>query len=696
MAAQLEILIEGAPLDLPPGEKDRFYITKQINDVVKGLKTREGDFTRDIAFPRTANNIDLLNVSFQGVDRTPSNFIPCSVLMGGVNVINEGLLAVIQTAPGVISATIFAGNTNFFSQLKEADLTELDLADYDFTWDLAGVAALRNSSAGVVTANSIFTDNVSLRQFVALEGDPVEMNLNRNNLQWGGFWFYIHTILEVIFDQLEGLTVDVTGLKPEFFENALAIPLPFLLEAYDNPPGYRSRGLDDTAVSYPIFTDTVMIPTIFDDDDLLWSAIDQAWKLKEAGLVLIRLSISGGGSTPDISIRPIMHIKVNGVIVESIHLNVGWNFFTTFSAAITGSAPGEIDDLIQATIEVPNASNVQSFAFNFSIERAGASPDRDLTIAEHMPQIDQKKFVLNIMNWFNIVATEVDRVVTLSYWDDIPTRPAILKTAANLNINSRSLLPSYGELNFLKYADNDFVERLDTSANFPVFSNILDPEKIIIEVIFSASDQYDGPDVIDGVVALPHFGYNYENVDNNKIQTDAAGNYSTIDANSLSAGDVIRLEGQPINYQVATVINSREGTLITPAGLHNALDWQFLSFSDNRDNGVHVARMIEVPNDIIYVDGAEVGPSQPGPHKIAEFSPNLLFINILNEFFANLTRALAYPEVITIWVNLSLLEFSTMDQTRPIYIDHLAQKFYINKIEQFKIEGLARLELLRI
>ena len=173
--------------------------------------------------------------------------------------------------------------------------------------------------------------------------------------------------------------------------------------------------------------------------------------------------------------------------------------------------------------------------------------------------------------------------------------------------------------------------------------------------------------------------------------------YITLDANDLKAGDLMLLEGQPSPFQVSIVKNSKEGSIVQNPGVLNDQDWEHFSPFINNDSGMYVAESVaNIGSNIRFTDGAEISASSPEPFKEIRMTPEILFPAVLDTYFSNFTRAIRTPTIIRAWLNISVLELLALDQTRPIYINSLAQNFYINKIEQFKAQGLVRFELLKV
>ena len=79
--SNLQIRVDGQPLDLAPKEDDRFYITKQVHDIIKGLESREADFTRNISLPATQKNQELLRADRPlNSNQYPNQVLNCEII----------------------------------------------------------------------------------------------------------------------------------------------------------------------------------------------------------------------------------------------------------------------------------------------------------------------------------------------------------------------------------------------------------------------------------------------------------------------------------------------------------------------------------------------------------------------------------------------------------------------------------------
>ena len=81
---------------------------------------------------------------------------------------------------------------------------------------------------------------------------------------------------------------------------------------------------------------------------------------------------------------------------------------------------------------------------------------------------------------------------------------------------------------------------------------------------------------------------------------------------------------------------------------------------------------------------------------MAKFNERLTWGHIVETEYLNLLKALENPMILRIWAKFSVAEFVAIDFLRPVYLDKYKTRFYLNKINQYKVNGLCQLELIRI
>jgi hypothetical protein len=78
----------------------------------------------------------------------------------------------------------------------------------------------------------------------------------------------------------------------------------------------------------------------------------------------------------------------------------------------------------------------------------------------------------------------------------------------------------------------------------------------------------------------------------------------------------------------------------------------------------------------------------------------MTFTNTMNYLYDNyyktLFDALRTPKILRVWMKFTALEFYQIDMLRPVWIEGLNGYYYINRINQWKLNTLCQVELIRI
>ena len=69
---------------------------------------------------------------------------------------------------------------------------------------------------------------------------------------------------------------------------------------------------------------------------------------------------------------------------------------------------------------------------------------------------------------------------------------------------------------------------------------------------------------------------------------------------------------------------------------------------------------------------------------------------IYENSYKQLFSALSTPLIIRVWMYFGASEILEINFLAPVYIKQYAAYFYINKVEQWKVNQLCRVELVRI
>ena len=180
-------------------------ITKQAAKV-GDFSTVLADGTNEVTVPLTPNNRQILDNAHlvQSDSAKPYGRIDATLIQEGYETIQDGY-AIVKSSADNFSLQIVGGNAAFFDLIKDLDLRELPLSEYDHFWTNQNCFDLRNETEGLIYA--VFEqglDSDTMHTYgVNLYAVATDMLLPS---------FYVKTLVEKIFEQ-QGYTfiTDLTG-----------------------------------------------------------------------------------------------------------------------------------------------------------------------------------------------------------------------------------------------------------------------------------------------------------------------------------------------------------------------------------------------------------------------------------------------------------------------------------------------------
>lgn len=706
MATRLEILIDGETLDLFDNEEQRFYITKIIHDI-RNLETRNGDFSKSVTIPLNANNLQILGnyVPKSGRYQTGSiQALPVDVFIGGVPVLDDSFLVVggQNINKRTLEITILGGTSLFFNGLQDDPISSLDFSELDLNWSFddpsPNLDDIINTTTGICFARSQWYSNKSRRLFIEQGGTDAETNVQRTEVGESGFHMYCHYVLQKIFSNLDGLTIDTSKMDSLYDTIGFGVSVPIVHESFDSENGYFAEVRDNNNQSLPrdTFTPLEWI-TIFSDNDNLFVSPTK-YVIPVDSFITIGAGSLISMSQPNASYA--VDIRINGVrlIQQQIQCPNPSSYYGFNIFASTDVLAGD-----EITIDVnPLFYDAQTLALSngyFKIENQGAGRGRALSVASVLPDISQRDFVREIFKIQNIIPVTKNKVVTLEYFESIRTNRIndFIKLDTSRDIEVFATLPSYARTNIMKYADNENVERNDMNSQFYVENLTLVDEIVKVELAFSASDkQTVGFGESNRGVSLPNYDLEWNFVNDNKIFcTSGSPNYRTTERNEIVAGDFISVEGN--RRRVLSVISDFQGVTDAPwPTTFNDADWNHWRFNAN-ELELQLCQLLPANESFLIADGANL--YSRGDIITTDFSNFLKFDHpngLMTTYYDLLTKSMLKPFVIQAWANIGVVVFLATNSTLPIYIEEFDAYFYLNKMEQWKYNQGTRLELIQI
>ena len=188
-------------------------ITKQAAKV-GDFSTVLADGTNEVTVPLTPNNRQILDNAHlvQSDSAKPYGRIDATLIQEGYETIQDGY-AIVKSSADNFSLQIVGGNAAFFDLIKDLELRELSLSEYDHFWTNQNCFDLRNETDGLIYA--VFEqglDSDTMHTYGAnLYAVATDMLLPS---------FYIKTLVEKIFEG-QGYTfiTDLTG--EDIYEKAV-------------------------------------------------------------------------------------------------------------------------------------------------------------------------------------------------------------------------------------------------------------------------------------------------------------------------------------------------------------------------------------------------------------------------------------------------------------------------------------------
>jgi hypothetical protein len=309
---------------------------------------------------------------------------------------------------------------------------------------------------------------------------------------------------------------------------------------------------------------------------------------------------------------------------------------------------------------------------------------------DYFPDISQRDFVREIFKLQNIVAVEANNVVTLKYFKGLETA-----TSQNLVLNTDNTktiyntFKTYSQTNELKYSDDDIVEGTDFDSSFSVNSETLPLSGTIIQSKFFPCDLGEAlvPNVRSTVAA---WDVEYFKSAVNFNPSSGTLNFTTNHPFEGNVGDIVDSIGRIVTLDatkesgtVSTNFTSSTSVNIPPYYRYksNGRTMQVVSIEDASLYNMHY-------NGVVF--------SSNQPSKRAEFTTAMKWDNLKTEYYQLLVDSMEKPFIVKAWINIPTISLLTLNPLAPVYVEDYNAYFYINKLEQWRLNTSARVELIEI
>ena len=324
-----------------------------------------------------------------------------------------------------------------------------------------------------------------------------------------------------------------------------------------------------------------------------------------------------------------------------------------------------------------------------------------VNVASFLPDISQREFLREVFKIYNIVATESNNLVRLRYFQSLATADSgTLVLDTNNEVTIYNTFTTYNQSNELKYSTYDLIERTDFDSSFDVNSEILPPLGTLVQSRFFPSDLGETPIKSAGGdrVVIPGYEFEYFASDLTFQKHGGASTWSTNDKSSLKVGDIVNVIQE--KRRIVTVNSTNTAGTVDRDWTVNANTntWDYVRYKKIETN-LHFVSIEDVSAVSSYTtqyNGANNVIQGSAGAKVAQFPSALLWDNLKTTYYGLFVDSIAKPFIVQAWISLPTISLLKLDPLAPIYLDDYNSYFYINKLEQWKINNMARIELVEI
>ena len=316
-----------------------------------------------------------------------------------------------------------------------------------------------------------------------------------------------------------------------------------------------------------------------------------------------------------------------------------------------------------------------------------------VTPQNFFPDISQRDFVREVFKLQNIVAVESNNVVTLKYFKSLQTEtPKTLVLNYDKEKTVYNTFTTYSQTNELKYSDDDIIERTDVNDSFPTNSETLPLKGTAIQSKFFACDL--GESGLNFTRAcVPCWQIEEFRSDYNWSRNGTNNIFSVSGQTQAKIGDLVTFSGEL--FRIVTIdADKRGGTVDRTLPSGSSSNPLFFRYKHN-SKSLRIVSIEDRNATFIYSYNGEIKTS-PNPTKEAQFVDALKWSELKTEYYQLLVDTMAKPFIIQAWINIPTISLLEINPLAPVYIEEYNAYFYINKLEQWKLNTGCRVELIQI
>jgi len=500
-------------------------ITKQAAKV-GDFSTILADGTNEVTVPLTPNNKTILDNAhlIESDSGKPYGRLDATLIQEGYETIQDGY-AIVKSSANDFSLQVVGGNASFFDLIKDLDLRELPLSEYDHFWTNANAFIYRNTTEGLIYA--VFeqgSDADTMRTYSSTPNDRYAVHTDMLLPS-----FYIKTLVEKIFEE-QGYTF-VTDLSTEdiytkavlfcselgnrgedmtYHEATVRNFADQTTVSGDFPNGETFRFFADATVDAPTssYTGGSEFLTALQGNGSSGSRFNLTDSCSLTLTLDLEIDTPNQPSTLDITFY-VDHTTESGIVTENLGtFNLPTGVVSTFSLTVDIDVEEYEDEIYFAprysffastptvvpfTIKKDSTYTVSNVQLLYNSSVSSSFPFNYLNNGLYLPEMKQGEFLKELARMYQWVydTDERTKTVTARRFDEIKENiPNAVDLSDKLHVEDIKMnygLDGFAQTNALRYKEDD--ETLyDAVGYIDVADTTLKPEKDYVKMSeFAAS-----------------------------------------------------------------------------------------------------------------------------------------------------------------------------------------------------------------
>mgnify|MGYP000870921793 CR=1 FL=1 len=514
-----QLYINDVLVDL--AKSTNIVLSKQSNDI-SDLMSRQGDFSNEYSLPYTDTNKEVYENChiIYSDSEVPYRKAKARLVKNGIEIVPNGYAILNDTDNNGYNVQVLSGNMDFFKTIEGKKMSDLDLSEYDHTWNSATIIDSFSNTEGYIYS------------IIDWSEDDTYMNTPDRNVNVKGLLpcFFHHTLIKKIVEEagytLHGNIIDTDKYKKRLmpypldkmeyqdaFVNSKKLKVGSLNNKYLIQRTFASSS-DNKTVIYGVSFDNETQPSFYDNADAYAAGV---WVVPASGKYDVTCKIKVKASTSTLVKVCFGYIKLrsfkNGVQTNVVTSNytqadlaAGVDEFVTITQSgvvlqkgdlitfttesnfryndINGVAPFGFS-MITTTESYLEVAIKKEIVFNGDLYASALMPSnlsQTEFIKAMMNQLclipttnsNEKKFYLNS---FEIVRENISKAIDISEYIDVSLKPKISYR-----------IGSYAQKNIIQWNNDDKItDETLGEGYFTIDDETLPNEKVIIKLTYSAT-----------------------------------------------------------------------------------------------------------------------------------------------------------------------------------------------------------------